>query len=219
MRDSSPNFIAYIRDHQEQFNRLLLQHLQLTVVAVLLAVVLALPLAVLANRSRFLAGPLTALTQFGQTIPSLALLGLALPILGIGFKPAVFALTIGAIMPIFLNAYIGLHNTDRALVDAARGMGMNRAQRLLLAELPLASPVIWAGIRTATVQTIASATLAAFIGGGGLGDFILLGLSVFDNAVLLAGAIPVALLALGADIAMGGLRRLVIPTGLRAGTR
>jgi osmoprotectant transport system permease protein len=219
MRNNPLNFIAYIRDHQEQFNRLLIQHLQLTAVAVLLAVAIALPLAVLASRVRWLAGPLTALTQFGQTIPSLALLGLALPILGIGFKPAVFALTVGAIMPIFLNAYIGIRNTDRALLDAARGMGMSGRQRFLLAELPLASPIIWAGIRTATVQTIAAATLAAFIGGGGLGDLILLGLSVFDNSVLLAGAVPVALLALGADMAMGGLRRLIIPAGLRARAR
>jgi osmoprotectant transport system permease protein len=219
MRNSPLDFITYIRDHQEQFNRLLIQHLQLTAVAVLLAVAIALPLAVIASRVRPLAGPLTALTQFGQTIPSLALLGLALPVLGIGFRPSVFALTVGAIMPIFLNAYIGIRNTDRALLDAARGMGMSGGQRLLLAELPLASPIIWAGIRTATVQTIAAATLAAFIGGGGLGDLILLGLSVFDNSVLLAGAVPVALLALGADIIMGGLRRLIIPAGLRARAR
>jgi osmoprotectant transport system permease protein len=219
MRDNPLGFVAYIRDHQGQFNRLLVQHLELTAAAVLLAIVIALPLAVLASRSRLLAGPLTALTQIGETVPSLALLGLALPILGIGFKPSLFALTIGAIMPIFLNTYVGLRNTDRALLDAARGMGMNGSQRLLLAELPLASPVIWTGIQTATVQTIASATLAAFIGGGGLGDLVLLGLSVINNAVLLAGAIPIALLALGADLLMGGLRRLVIPTGLRVRAR
>ena len=215
MRGDPFAFVTYIREHQEQFNRLLLQHLQLTVVAVLLAIVIGIPLAVLASRIRALAVPLTGFTQVAQTIPSLALLGLTLPFLGIGFPPSVFALTIGAVMPIFLNTLIGIRNADAAVVDAARGMGTSGRQRLLLVELPLASPVIWAGIRTATVQTIAAATLAAYIGGGGLGDLILLGLSVFNNSVLLAGAVPVAALALVVDLLMGGLRRLVIPAGLR----
>ncbi len=214
--DNPFGFITYIREHQEQFLRLLTQHLQLTAVAVLLAIAIALPLAILASRVRLLATPLTAVASVGQTIPSLAILGLTLPILGIGFRPSVFALTIGAIMPVFLNAYIGIRDADRAVVDAARGMGASNLQRLRLVDLPLASPVIWTGIQTATVQTVAAATLAAFIGGGGLGDLILLGLTSIDPAILLADAVPVAVLAMGADIIMSRLRRLIVPAGLQA---
>jgi osmoprotectant transport system permease protein len=148
-------------------------------------------------------------------VPSLAILGLTLPFLGIGFRPALFALTIRAILPIFLNSYVGIRGTDPAIVDAARGMGSSNAQMLLMVELPLASPVIFAGIQTAVVQNIGLATLAAFIGGGGLGDLILQGLAMVDTPVLLAGAIPVALLAMFAEIGMGRLRRLAVPDGLQ----
>jgi osmoprotectant transport system permease protein len=135
--------------------------------------------------------------------------------LGIGFRPALFALTIRAVLPIFLNTYVGIRNTDRAMVDAARGMGTSDGQLLMMVELPLASPVIFAGIQTATVQNIGVATLAAYIGGGGLGDLILQGLAMIDPPVLLAGAVPVALLAMLAEIGLGRLRRVVIPMGLR----
>src|SRR5215203_108264 len=154
-------------------------------------------------------------SAIGQTIPSLAILALTLPFLGIGFRPALFALTIRAILPIFLNTYIGIRGADRAIVDAARGMGTNNAQMLLMVELPLASPVIFAGIQTALVQNIGLATLAAFIGGGGLGDLILQGLAMVDTPILLAGAIPVALLAVIAEISMGRLRRVMVPAGLQ----
>ncbi len=192
-----------------------MDHISITAQAVLFAILIALPLAILASRLRWLARPLTFLASIGQTVPSLAILALALPFLGIGQRPALFALTITAIMPIFLNAYTGIANADRAVVDAARGMGASDLQRLWLVDLPLASPVIWTGIQTATVQTVAAATLAAFIGGGGLGDLILLGLTRIDPTVLLAGAVPIALLALSADVLMGYVRRWIVPAGLR----
>lgn len=208
-------FITYIREHPETFLRLLSQHVQLTLISVLLGVLVALPLAVLATRVEVLAKPMTWLAGVGQTIPSLAILGLTLPVLGIGFRPALFALTIRAILPIFLNAYVGLRSVDRAVVDAARGMGASDAQLLLQVELPLVSPVLFAGVQTATVQNIGIATLAAFIGGGGLGDLILQGLAMVDPPVLLAGAVPIALLAMTAEVGMGRLRRLIVPAGLR----
>jgi len=208
-------FIAYIREHPETFLRLLSQHIQLTLLSVLLGILVGLPLAVLATRVEALAKPMTWLAGVGQTVPSLAILGLTLPILGIGFRPSLFALTIRAILPIFLNGYVGLRSVDRAVVDAARGMGASDAQLLLQVELPLASPVLFAGVQTATVQNIGIATLAAFIGGGGLGDLILQGLATVDPPVLLAGAVPIALLAIVAEIGMGRLRRLIVPTGLR----
>ena len=208
-------FIDYIRDHPEQFRRLLTQHIELTLLSVAFGIIVALPLAVLASRVKILAKPMTWAAGVGQTIPSLAILGLTLPYLGIGFRPSLFALTVRAILPIFLNAYIGIHSADRAVVDAARGMGANGAQLLLMVELPLASPVLFAGIQTATVQNIGIATLAAYIGGGGLGDLILQGLAMVDTTVLLAGAVPVALLAMTAEIGLGRLRRVVVPAGLR----
>jgi osmoprotectant transport system permease protein len=207
--------VTYIREHQEQFFRLLNQHVQLTIFAVLLGILIAVPLAVIASRVEILAKPMTWLAALGQTIPSLAILALTIPYLGIGFRPSLFALTLRAILPIFLNAYIGIRYADRAVIDAARGMGTSNAQMLLMVELPLASPVLFAGIQTATVQTIGLATLAAYIGGGGLGDLILQGLAMLDTEVLLAGAIPIALLALIAEFLLSRLRGFVVPAGLR----
>jgi osmoprotectant transport system permease protein len=211
--------VAYIRDNQERFLELLSEHIQLTVVSVVIGLLIALPLAVLASRFDLLAKPLTWLAAIGQTIPSIAILGLMLPFLGTGFVPSLFALTIRAILPIFLNGYVGIRSTDPAVVDAARGMGTSEAQLLLMVQLPLASPVLFAGIQTATVQNIGLATLAAFIGGGGLGDLILQGLAMVDVPVLLAGAVPVALLAMVAEVGLGRLQRLVVPAGLQVGTR
>ena len=139
--------------------------------------------------------------------------------LGTGFQPSLVALTIRAILPIFLNAYVGIREADPAVVDAARGMGTSDAQLLRLVELPLASPVIFAGVQTATVQNIGLATLAAFIGGGGLGDLILQGLALVDPPVLLAGAVPVALLAIAAEVGLGRLRRALVPAGIGAAGR
>jgi osmoprotectant transport system permease protein len=211
--------VVYIRDNQERFLELLSEHVQLTVVSVVIGLLIALPLAVLASRFDLLAKPLTWLAAIGQTIPSIAILGLMLPFLGTGFVPSLFALTIRAILPIFLNGYVGIRSTDPAVVDAARGMGTSEAQLLLMVQLPLASPVLFAGIQTATVQNIGLATLAAFIGGGGLGDLILQGLAMVDVPVLLAGAVPVALLAMVAEVGLGRLQRLVVPAGLQVGTR
>lgn len=218
MRGNPLDFIPYILGHHQVFLNLLSQHIQLTVVSVLLGILVAIPLAVLASRLSVLAGPMTWLAGVGQTIPSLAILGLALPLMGIGFLPSLIALTIRAVLPIFLNTYVGINGADRAMVDAARGVGMSGRQRLLLVELPLATPVIFAGIRTAIVQNVGIATLAAFIGGGGLGDLILQGLSMVDPAVLLAGAIPIAVLAMAADMGMGYLSRIIVPAGLQEGT-
>ena len=213
--DGPLEFIAYIRDDWERFERLLRQHLELTILSVLLGIVIALPLAILVSRIPILAKPMTWLAAVGQTIPSLAILALTLPYLGIGFTPALFALTVRAILPIFLNAYVGIQSADQATLDAARGMGMSNVQLMTLVQLPLATPVIFAGIQTATVQNIGIATLAAYIGGGGLGDLILQGLAMLDTDVLLAGAVPVALLAMATEILLGRLRRVVVPRGLQ----
>lgn len=211
------DFIAYIRDHPEQFRELLIEHVRLVGFSVLIAILIAIPLAVLTTRVGWLERPMTWFANVGQTVPSLAVLGLTLPLLGIGFRPALFALTIKAILPIFLNTFIGIRGVDRAIVDAARGMGTSDRQLLWLVEVPLATPVIFAGIQTATVQNIGLATLAAYIGGGGFGDWILQGLALVNPPILLAGAVPVAVLAMGTEIGLRGLRRTIVPAGLAAG--
>src|SRR5918997_2025217 len=132
--------VTYIRDNQERFLELLAEHLQLTILSVVIGLLIALPLAVAASRIELLAKPLTWLAAIGQTIPSIAILGLMLPFLGTGFVPSLFALTIRAILPIFLNAYVGIRSADPAIVDAARGMGTNNAQLLFLVELHRRSP-------------------------------------------------------------------------------
>jgi osmoprotectant transport system permease protein len=210
--------VTFIRENQDRFLKLLSEHVQLTLLSVVIGLLIALPLAVVASRFELLAKPLTWLAAIGQTIPSIAILGLMLPFLGTGFVPSLFALTIRAILPIFLNGYVGIRSTDPAIVDAARGMGTSEAQLLAMVQLPLASPVLFAGIQTATVQNIGLATLAAFIGGGGLGDLILQGLGTVDAPVLLAGAVPVALLAMVAEVGLGRIQRLVVPAGLQVGT-
>ena len=210
--------VTFIRENQDRFLKLLSEHVQLTLLSVVIGLLIALPLAVVASRFELLAKPLTWLGAIGQTIPSIAILGLMLPFLGTGFKPSLFALTIRAILPIFLNGYVGIRSADRAIVDAARGMGTSEVQLLAMVQLPLASPVLFAGIQTATVQNIGLATLAAFIGGGGLGDLILQGLGTVDAPVLLAGAVPVALLAMVAEVGLGRIQRLVVPAGLQVGT-
>ena len=209
------DFVTYIREHQENFLELLTEHVRLTALSVLLGILIALPLAVLVSRVDVLARPMTWLAAIGQTVPSLAVLGLMLPLLGTGVRPALFALTIRAILPIFLNAYVGIRGVDRAVVDAARGMGTSEVQLLVMVELPLATPVLFVGIQTATVQNIGLATLAAFIGDGGLGDLVLQGLAMVDTPVLLAGAVPVAVLAMATEVGLGRLRRLVVPAGLQ----
>ena len=209
------DFIGYIGEHPAQFFRLLNQHIQLTAVSVVLALVVAIPMAIMASRVEPVARPMTWIAAAGQTVPSLAVLALMLPLLGIGFRPSVAALAIRAFLPIFLNTYVGLRGADAAAVDAARGMGASSAQRLLLVELPLASPIIYAGIQTATVQNVGIATIAAFIGGGGLGELILQGLQMLDPPVLLAGAIPVAVLAMTAEVTLRYLGRLVVPAGVQ----
>ena len=215
MRRGEPlDFIAYIRDNPEQFRELLLEHVKLVGFSVIIAILIAIPLAVLTTRIAWLERPMTWIANIGQTVPSLAILGLTLPLLGIGFRPALFALTIKAILPIFLNTIVGIRSVDRAIVDAARGMGSSDRQLLWFVELPLASPVMFAGVQTATVQNIGLATLAAYIGGGGFGDWVLQGLALVNPPILLAGAVPVAVLAMSTEIALRGLRRVIVPAGI-----
>ena len=211
------DFIDYIRDNPETFWELFREHSELVGYAVLISILIAVPLAILTSRVTALEKPMTWVANIGQAIPSLAVLALALPILGIGFQPSLFALTVLAVLPIFLNTFIGIKSADPAVVDAARGMGTSDFQLLRMVQMPLALPFMFAGIQTAVVQSIGLATLAAYIGGGGFGDWILQGLALNNFPILLSGAVPVAIMAMTAEIVLGFVRRMVVPKGLTVG--
>lgn len=198
----------YLQNNRDDFWHSLGQHLTLSGAALLIALALCLPLGVWAARSRRAARIGINTANALRVVPSLAILFLAYPYLGLGFRNALVALTVLACPPILINTYAGLRAVDSAVVEAARGMGMLPAQVLRLVELPLALPVILAGIRIATVEVIASAALAAFIAAGGLGIFIQRGFAVNRPEITLAGVIPIALLALLADALLAAAQRV-----------
>jgi osmoprotectant transport system permease protein len=197
----------YFLENQARFWQSMSQHLVLSLSALAISVLVGVPLGIWISRRANAAQ--TVINVFGalRLVPSLAILFLALPYLGTGFRPALFALIILAFPPVIINTYAGIRNVDRAVVEAAYGMGMEPGQVLRQVELPIALPAVIAGIRTAAVEVIASATLAAFIGGGGLGDFITRGFALYEPRIMLVGAVPVALLALASEGLLGGVQR------------
>ena len=183
------------------------EHLLLVGIAITIAIVISLPLGVLITRKKALRQPVLAIANILQTIPSLALFGLLIPLVGIGAVPAIIALTVYSFLPIIRNTYTGIMNVDPAVREAGRGMGMTDWQLLSRVELPLALGVILAGVRVAVVIAVGIATIAAAIGAGGLGVFIFRGIAVVNNQLILAGAVPAAVIALIADYGIGALER------------
>lgn len=204
----------FIGQHAWEIGRLTFEHLWLTVSAMLFAVAIGLPLGILLTRKRRWAKPVIGVANVIQTVPSLALFGLLLPVPWLGenaARLAIVALTGYALLPILRNTYTGIESVDPELVSVAEALGMTNWQRLRNVELPLAASVILAGVRTATVICVGVATIAAAIGAGGLGELIFRGVASVDNGLVLAGAIPAALLALAADSLLGWLeKRLVV---------
>lgn len=192
-----------------------LQHLSLSFVSLAIGVLISLPVGMFVARHRKYAETIIGITAVLQTIPSLALFGFLVPLIGIGSKTALVALIIYALLPILRNTYAGLTGVDQSIIEAGRGMGMTPNQILKKIELPMALPFIMAGIRTATVLTVGIATLATFVGAGGLGDVIYRGLQSYNNSLVLAGALPVAVLALLFDFALKLLEKKVTPKGLK----
>ena len=190
-------------------------HIQLVFFSMLIATVLAVTLGIVVTRVPQLKTIVLGGTGILQTVPSLALLGFMIPIFGIGVKTAIAALFLYSLLPIMRNTYTGIKDVDPATIEAARGMGMTSMQILIKVELPLAVPVIMAGIRTAAVINVGNATLAAFIGAGGLGDFIFLGITRGIDGLILLGAIPAALLALILETFFGAVERWTTPEGLK----
>lgn len=203
---------AFFAARRHEIARLVIEHLGLTAIAVLLAVIVAVPLGIVLTRWRALAGVVLTVTGVLQTVPSLALLAFMIPFLGLGAPAAIAALFLYALLPIVRNTYVGIRDVDAELREAALGMGLEGRQILTLVELPMAVPTIMAGIRTATVIAIGVATLGAFIGAGGLGVPILTGLQLNDSRLILSGAIPAALLAVLADLVLGWVERRLAPS-------
>jgi osmoprotectant transport system permease protein len=204
------SFWHFIVQNRGQVLELTLEHLWLVGISMLLAVLIGIPLGVLITRQRWLDKPVLGSANIIQTIPSLALFGFLLPAPWIGERAdrlAILALTLYALLPVIRNTYTGIRGVDHAVIEAGRGMGMTGRQLLLQVELPLSLSVIVAGVRVATVICIGLATIAAAIGAGGLGEFIFRGLAMVSDEVILAGAVPAALLAILADVGLGWVER------------
>lgn len=208
------NLWQFMLQNHTEVLELTWEHVWLVGVSTLLAALIGIPLGILISRREVLSKPVLGGANIIQTVPSLALFGFLLPAPWIGARAdrlAVLALTLYALLPIIRNTYAGIKGVDRSFVEAARGMGMTDGQLLWQVELPLALAVIIAGVRVATVISVGLATIAAAIGAGGLGEYIFRGLAMVNNAVILAGALPAAALALLADLGLGRLEKWLSP--------
>jgi osmoprotectant transport system permease protein len=200
--------------HRGEVAELTLEHLWLVGISTLLAVAIGLPFGILLSRRPSLRKPVLGSANVMQTIPSLALFGLFMPVPWLGERAdrlVILALTLYALLPIIRNTYAGITGIDAAVVEAGRGMGMTDRQLLFQVQLPLATGVIIAGVRVATVISVGVATIAAAVGAGGLGEYIFRGLAMVNNQLILAGAIPAAALALLADISLGLIEKSLGP--------
>ncbi len=202
------DLVGFFVSHQAQVLRLIGDHLALTGIAVALAAAIGIPAAIASLGTMAIARWCQAFANLAQSIPSIALLGVAVPLFGIGFAPALFALTLRALLPIYLNSYIGLRNIEHSLLEADLALGLSRGQSLRLVRLPLALPAILGGVRTAAVEGVAVTTLAAFVGAGGLGDLILQGIAMMDPVRLFAGALPAALMAMTIEIVLAVVEKV-----------
>lgn len=193
----------------------LFEHIQLSAESVAIAMVIALPLGILLGHYGRFGNVAINISNVGRALPSFGILVIAFQIWGLGDLPIIVSLTALAIPPMVTNSYVGLREVDPDIKDAARGMGYRGLAQLLRVELPLAVPLVMAGIRTSAVQVVATATLAALIAGGGFGRYIVDGLDQQDYTKLFAGAVLVAVLALATELSLGGLERLLTPRGIR----
>ncbi|MEK4425610.1 ABC transporter permease [Solibacillus sp. FSL K6-1523] len=191
------------------------EHLYISFIALLFGTLIAVPLGVLLSKTKKVTKIVLTITSMLQTVPSLALLAIMIPFLGIGKVPAIVALCIYSLLPILNNTFTGMQSVNESVKAAGKAMGMTPAQSLRMIELPLAMPVIMSGIRLSAVYVISWATLASYIGAGGLGDYIFNGLNLFKIDLIVGGAIVVTLLALVIDFILSRIERNMIPKGLR----
>jgi osmoprotectant transport system permease protein len=188
-----------------------MEHAGISFLALIIGSIIAIPAGILLTRAKKLAQIVISIASVLQTIPSLALLAIMVPLFGVGKKPAIVALVIYSLLPILRNTFLGMDSVDKSLLDASYGMGMSTAQVLYKVQVPLALPVIMAGVRVSSVYVVAWTTLAAYIGAGGLGDLIFMGLNNYNFEAILAGAVPVTLLALLFDYGLGFVEKKLRP--------
>ena len=208
------SFLQYVADNSSLLIEYTLQHLRIGMLAVAIGIVIGLPLGLLIAKLPFAQKPVLGLSSVMQAVPSLALMGFFIPFIGIGDKTAIVIIGLYALLPIIRNTYTGLTNIDQSMMEAARGIGMTETQILFRVQLPLALPVIMAGIRVAAVNSIGSATIAAFIGGGGLGKQIYAGIQIINVNMILSGAIPACLLALLIDFIFSLIEKVCDRVGI-----
>ncbi len=209
------SFLGFMKAKKTYFQKILGEHILLTLVALFIAIIIAIPLGIAMTRYKFLAKTLFPIVNTVQTIPSLALLGFLVPFLGIGFTPAVFALFLYSLLPLVRNTYEGIKGVDRKFVEVSRGIGLTPLQILVKVEIPLALPIILAGLRTAAVIVVGTATLAALVGAGGLGDPIFRGVATVNSNLIFLGAIPSAVLAIIMDKLIGFIESYFVSPGLK----
>lgn len=214
-KQKEQSFLSFMVSRKAELFKLLGEHLLLSFVAIFFALLVSVPTGVLLTRKKKAAQIVFPIVNTIQTIPSLALLGFLIPLLGIGFAPAALALFLYSLLPLVRNTYEGIKAVDRNFVEASKGIGLTNFQILFRVEIPLALPIILAGLRTATVIVIGTATLAALIGAGGLGDPIFRGVATVNSNLILLGAIPSALLAIAADKMIGVVGNLFISKGIK----
>ncbi|PSA94829.1 choline ABC transporter permease [Bacillus atrophaeus] len=191
------------------------EHLYISIIAVILGILVAVPLGVVLARMKKGAGTIIGIVNIVQTLPSLAILAFFIPLLGVGKVPAIVALFFYSVLPILRNTYTGIQGVNKNLLESGKGIGMTGWEQVRLVELPLAVPIIMAGIRTSTIYLIGWATLASFIGGGGLGDYIFIGLNLYQPEYIIGGAVPVTILAIIIDYLLAVTERKVTPKGLQ----
>ncbi|RMC40768.1 MULTISPECIES: ABC transporter permease [unclassified Lactobacillus] len=206
--------VAFLTQHGLELIVKTWQQIYIAIISLSLGIIVAIPLSVFLLKIPRIAKIIISITSILQTIPALALLAMMIPLFGVGRLPAIIALFLYSLMPILRNTYVGLTNVDTNIIDSARGLGMTKIQLITKVRLPLAMPVIMAGIRLAAIYIIAWATLASYIGAGGLGDFIFSGLSLYQPDLILGGTLPVIALALLTDFLLGLLEKKIIPKGI-----
>ena len=209
------SILTYFIRNANLILKLTLQHITITVMAVSISTVIGVAIGIWITRHQRAVAPVIGIAGILYTIPSLALFGMLIPFIGIGIKPALIALILYSQLAMIRNTYVGIVHIDPAIREAGQGMGMNGWQFLRMVELPIALPVIMAGIRTAAVMNIGTATIAAYIGAGGLGWLIFRGIASVNTEQIVAGALPVTLLAIGVDYLFVLLERMLTPAGLR----
>lgn len=212
-------FIDYIIENKDQIISLCIEHIELTALALIIAIIIGVPIGILISYKRKLNKPVLGITSVTQAIPSMALLGFMIPFLGIGTAPAIVVVVLYSLLPIIKNTYTGIANISPATVEAATGIGLTKVQILTKIQIPEALPIIMAGVRISSVSAVGLMTMAAFIGGGGLGYLIFSGIRTVNNYQILAGAIPACILALLVDYFFGAIEKLVTPISLQNETK